>query len=79
MCVLGSARHKDSLSYLSVQAGSHEGAVGGVGAFARAQQVSRQAACQLHLMLDVAVIVEIPEEAIPAQLPASAPSRPGQP
>ena len=65
--MLVSTRHEDWLNYLSVQAGSHEGAMGGVGAFARAQQVSRQAACQLHLVLDVAVVVEVPEEAIPAQ------------
>ena len=51
----------------------------GVGAFAWAQQVSRQAACQLDLMLNVTIIVEVPEEAIPTQPSASAAPRPGQP
>ncbi len=36
----------------------------GVGAFARAEQIGGQAACQLHLMLNVAIIVEVPVEAI---------------
>ena len=32
-----------------------------------AQQVGGQAACQLHLVLNVAIIVEVPVEAIPAR------------
>ena len=39
----------------------------GVEAFARAQQVGGQAACQLHLVLNVAIVVEVPVEAIPAE------------
>ena len=40
-----------------------------VGSLARAQQVGGQAAGQLDLMLNVAVVVEVPVEAIPAEGP----------
>ena len=53
--------------HLCIETGSHESAMSRINAFARAQQVGGQAACQLHLVLNVAVVVEVPVEAIPAR------------
>ncbi len=58
---------KAEAMHLGIEARGHEGAMGRVETLARAQQVGGQAACQLHLVLNVAIIVEVPVEAIPAR------------
>mmetsp|Transcript_15184 Transcript_15184/g.45785 ORF Transcript_15184/g.45785 Transcript_15184/m.45785 type:complete len:488 (-) Transcript_15184:397-1860(-) len=58
------AHVEEVLVDLGIEVGCHQHAIVGLGAFALRQAVGGQDARQLHLVLDAAVLVEVPEEPV---------------